>query len=78
MSLEDTTKRIAVNQSCLDEASREICPNFTNEVTTNGFITSPGSKPHPFFVPSTVKSTLGSPVSRLPASGEYKIQLTPG
>jgi hypothetical protein len=62
MSSEDSIKRSIVKRSSLEEASRYIYPNLTNETTANGLATPPG-KPYPFFVPSTVKSTLGSPVS---------------
>jgi hypothetical protein len=39
-----------------------IYSNLTNATTMNGGILTPHEKPDPFFVPSTVKSTLGSPV----------------
>jgi len=40
-----------------------VYPSVTNGSTLNGdYSTAPG-KPYPYFVPSTVKSTLGSPVS---------------
>jgi hypothetical protein len=61
MSSDDSLRRNIVKRSSLEEANRYIYPNLTNETTANGLAT-PG-KPYPFFVPSTVKSTLGSPVS---------------
>jgi hypothetical protein len=39
-----------------------IYSNLTNATTMNGGTLTPHEKPDPFFVPSTVKSTLGSPV----------------
>lgn len=61
MSSEDSIRRNIVKRSSLEEANRYIYPNLTNETTANGLATPPG-KPYPFFVPSSVKSTLGSPV----------------
>lgn len=62
MSPEDDVLRNAIKCSSLEEANRYIYPNLTNETTANG-VATPLGKPYPFFVPSTVKSTLGSPVS---------------
>jgi hypothetical protein len=45
----------------LGEAN-DIYSNLTNATTMNGGTLTPHEKPDPFFVPSTVKSTLGSPV----------------
>lgn len=61
MSSEDSVRRNIVKRSSLEEANRYIYPNLTHETTVNGLATTPGT-PYPFFVPSTVKSTLGSPV----------------
>ena len=58
---EDSVKRNVVRRSSLEDSNR-IYQSSTQETLKNGGL-SPGSgKPYPFFVPSTVKSTLGSPV----------------
>ena len=61
MSSEVDMRRNVVKRSSLDEPNR-IHPNLTQDTTANGSFTSPLGKPYPFFVPSSVKSTLGSPV----------------
>lgn len=64
MSSADEIRRNIVKRSSLEEANR-VYHNLTNETTVNGGYNTPPGKPYPFFVPSTVKSTLGSPVSIL-------------
>lgn len=58
-------RRNIVQRSSLEKANREIYVKDTRD-TENGYDT-PQGKPYAFFVPSTVKSTLGSPVSAIPA-----------
>ena len=71
MSSEESVKRNVVRRSSLEYANRDIYPNLSQEPTANqGLNTPPGAgKLYPFFVPSTVKSTLGSPVSSPLLSG---------
>jgi hypothetical protein len=61
MSSENEIRRNIVKRSSLEEANR-IYPNLTQETTVHNGLISPSGKPYPYFVPSTVKSTLGSPV----------------
>lgn len=72
MSSEDSVKRNVVRRSSLENASREpySYPDISRETTAQGF----GGKPYPFFVPSTVKSTLGSPTAL--AIGAFSTTLT--
>lgn len=60
MSSADSIKRNIVKRSSLEDVHRLHRESVTNSGT---FSPSGGGKPYPFFVPSTVKSTLGSPVS---------------
>jgi len=73
MSSADSIKRNIVKRSSLEEVNRYIYQNLTNETTANGLAT-PVGKPYPFFVPSTVKSTLGSPTAL--AIGAFATTLT--
>jgi len=57
----------------LGEAN-DIYSNLTNATTMNGGTLTPHEKPDPFFVPSTVKSTLGSPTAL--AIGAFATTLT--
>ncbi len=50
-----------VIRSSLEDANR-IYPNLTNDITAQGFASA--AQPYPFLVPSTVRSTLGSPVGQ--------------
>jgi len=61
MSSEDEVRRNIVKRSSIEEANR-IYQNITQQSTVNGGLITPPGQPYPFFVPSTVKSTLGSPV----------------
>lgn len=61
MSSKDGTIHNFVQQNRHEETNG-VYPSLTNGSTLNGdYSTAPG-KPYPYFVPSTVKSTLGSPV----------------
>jgi len=60
MSSQDSIKKDTVRPTSAEYGNREFYPNITHETITNG---NPNGQPYPFFVPSTVKSTLGSPVS---------------
>jgi hypothetical protein len=61
MSSADSVRRNIVRQSTLEHAYRDIYPIPTSDTLgENGSI--PLGKPYPFFVASSVKSTLGSPV----------------
>jgi len=59
MSSQDSIKKDAARPVSAEYRNREIYPNLTHESLGNGN----HGQPYPFFVPSTVKSTLGSPVS---------------
>ncbi|PMD46838.1 hypothetical protein L207DRAFT_577680 [Hyaloscypha variabilis F] len=61
MSSEENVRRNVIKRSSLEEADR-IYPNLTQETAANGSVWSISGKPYPFFVPSTVESTLGSPI----------------
>ncbi|KAI9050583.1 hypothetical protein LZ554_005744 [Drepanopeziza brunnea f. sp. 'monogermtubi'] len=77
MSSEDSILRNVVRQSTLEEANRDVYPPHTQGFTANGSLTpspTPTGKPYPFFVPSTVKSTLGSPTAL--AIGAFSTTLT--
>lgn len=65
MSSEDSVLRNIVRRSSLEYANRDIYPNLTQETTAAHGLTTPPGKPYPFFVASSVKSTLGSPVCLL-------------
>ncbi|PVH78508.1 hypothetical protein DL98DRAFT_573101 [Cadophora sp. DSE1049] len=72
MASEGSVLRHIVRQSTLEEANRTY-PNSVLESTVNGEL-SPSGKPYPYFVPSTVKSTLGSPTAH--AIGAFATTLT--
>ncbi|KAH6671936.1 GPR1/FUN34/yaaH family-domain-containing protein [Halenospora varia] len=74
MSSADSVRRNIVRRSSLEYANQEIFPNLTNETTVKGGFSSPAGKPYPYFVPSTVKSTLGSPTAL--AIGAFATTLT--
>ena len=62
LSTADSVRRNIVRRSSLEDANR-IYRNLTQESILKDGNSSPSSgRPYPFFVPSTVKSTLGSPV----------------
>lgn len=65
MSYEDGIEPEVARQSSLDDAKGQVFSNLTQTTTTaNGTFSPVGNgKLYPYFVPSTVKSTLGSPVS---------------
>ncbi|EHK97412.1 putative Accumulation of dyads protein 2 [Glarea lozoyensis 74030] len=67
MSSADSVRRNIVRQSTLEHAYRDIYPSTTTDTL------SPG-KPYPFFVASSVKSTLGSPTAL--AIGAFSTTLT--
>ncbi|KAL2065274.1 hypothetical protein VTL71DRAFT_2943 [Oculimacula yallundae] len=73
MASEGSVLRHIVRQSTLEEANR-IYPNSIQDSTGNGLLTPSNGKPYPFFVPSTVKSTLGSPTAL--AIGAFSTTLT--
>ncbi|CZT52987.1 related to Y.lipolytica GPR1 protein and Fun34p [Rhynchosporium secalis] len=72
MASEGSVPRHIVRQSTLEEASRAY-PTSILDSTGNGILT-PNGKPYPFFVPCTVKSTLGSPTAL--AIGAFSTTLT--
>lgn len=65
MSYEDNIEPHVTRKSSLEDAKGQAYSNLTQTTTTaNGTFSPVGNgKPYPYFVPSTVKSTLGSPVS---------------
>lgn len=65
--------RGVVKRSSLEEANRDLYPNYTQDTTSNGAFTPPGQD-RVHFVPSTVKSTLGSPTAL--AIGAFATTLT--
>lgn len=63
LTTEDSVRRSVVRRSSLEYANQDAYPSLTQESTIKGDGSySLAGKPYPFFVPSTVKSTLGSPV----------------
>jgi len=68
MSSADSVRRNIVRQSTLEHAYRDIYPSTTTDTL------SPPGKPYPFFVASSVKSTLGSPTAL--AIGAFSTTLT--
>ena len=71
MSTEDSIKRHIVQRSSLERANRE----YTNESTLpNGSYDEKLDAPRVHFVPSSVKSTLGSPTAL--AIGAFSTTLT--
>lgn len=59
----DSVRRNIVRRSSLENANQDYYPSLTNQSTVKDGSDSPSSgRPYPYFVPSTVKSTLGSPV----------------
>lgn len=70
--LEENVRLNVVKRSSLADAAR-IYPNLTQESIINGF-NSPAGKPYPYFVPSIVNSTLGSPTAL--AIGAFATTLT--
>ncbi|CZR65660.1 related to Y.lipolytica GPR1 protein and Fun34p [Phialocephala subalpina] len=70
--LEDNVRRNIVQRSSLEDAAR-IYLDLTQESTVNGYNSLAG-KSYPYFVPSTVKSTLGSPTAL--AIGAFATTLT--
>lgn len=67
LATEDSVRRNIIRRSSLEYANQAY-PSLTQESTIKGDGSySPAGKPYPFFVPSTVKSTLGSPVHFPPA-----------
>ncbi|KUJ14543.1 uncharacterized protein LY89DRAFT_736574 [Mollisia scopiformis] len=73
MATADSVRRNVVRRSSLEDATR-IYLNLIQETTANNGFNTPDGKPYPFFVPSTVKSTLGSPTAL--AIGAFATTLT--
>ncbi|TVY59718.1 Acetate transporter protein patA [Lachnellula suecica] len=69
----DNVRRNIVKRSSLEEANRDYYQTLTHESNFVGS-SSPSGRPYPFFVPSTVKSTLGSPTAL--AIGAFATTLT--
>ncbi|RDW77728.1 hypothetical protein BP6252_05781 [Coleophoma cylindrospora] len=74
MSSNDSIKKNIVQPSSLEIASRDIYPSITNETTFGNRSSSPAGHPKVHFVPSTLKSTLGSPTAL--AIGAFSTTLT--
>ncbi|KAL3419898.1 hypothetical protein PVAG01_08397 [Phlyctema vagabunda] len=74
MSSEDSIKRNIVRRSSLENANREIYPPITQESTIGTSHAYPTGQPQIHFVPSTLKSTLGSPTAL--AIGAFSTTLT--
>ncbi|KAH8667605.1 GPR1/FUN34/yaaH family-domain-containing protein [Tricladium varicosporioides] len=73
MSSADSVRNV-VRRSSLKYVNQEIHPDLTNETVIKGGFSSSAGKPYPFFVPSTVRSTLGTPTAL--AIGAFATTLT--